>query len=196
RQLPPLTPVDSDSRPSRFSTPAGAIPSHPSPCVLTGKLPREMLKDRVVLIGANAVRMGDVLPTPYSGLAAPMPGVEIHANIYNALVQQRLISSLPTPVQFALALSFVLILLALLPRQAPGRNLPLALALATASLVLSLGLLQLLGVWFAPMVTLAGLTLAYLSWSWQRLISLNRFLGQEVQRLSQEPTLLLSQQPA
>lgn len=188
--------VGSDYRRIPFAGPAGTIPTYSYRDVLTGKLPRELLKDRVVFIGATAAGMGDVLPTPYSGLAAPMPGVEIHANIYNALVQQRLISSLPTPVQFALALSFVLILLALLPRQAPGRNLPLTLALATASLVLSLGLLQLLGVWFAPMVTLAGLTLAYLSWSWQRLISLNRFLGQEVQRLSQEPTLLLSQQPA
>src|SRR5690606_31496171 len=117
--------------------------------------------------------------------------VEVHANIYNALVQQRLIQSLPGPIQLAVSLAMILILLVLFPRQAPERNLPLTLALMAGSLVLSLGLLHFTRLWFAPTATVVTLILAYLSSSWQRLISLNRFLGQEVQRLSQEPTLLL-----
>lgn len=186
--------ISSDYRLIPYAGPAGTIPTYSYADVLAGRLPQELLRDRVIFIGATAAGMGDILPTPYSGLAAPMPGVEVHANIYNALVQDRLIQDVPRPIQFALSLVLVLILLVFFPRLAPERNLPLTLSLIGTALLLSLGLLHFMRLWFAPMVTVVTLMLAYLSWSWQRLISLNRFLGQEVQRLSQEPALLISEE--
>lgn len=59
--------------------------------VLAGKLPANLLRDRMVLIGSTAASTNDFFSTPFSSslLAAqnPTPGVVIHANIAHHLVE-------------------------------------------------------------------------------------------------------------
>jgi len=46
--------------------------------ILTGKIPSEVIEGKIVLIGATAVGLNDVRPTP---IRPDMPGLEIHATI-------------------------------------------------------------------------------------------------------------------
>ena len=50
----------------------------------------EALADKVVFVGMTSTGLGDDQPTPVSALDRPVPGVEVHANIYSALVDDRL----------------------------------------------------------------------------------------------------------
>ncbi|MBI3046533.1 MAG: adenylate/guanylate cyclase domain-containing protein [Candidatus Harrisonbacteria bacterium] len=83
-----------------FSSPTGSIRRVPFWRVLEGDVPRsqsdrdpglnglgtgELLKDKIVLIGATAPDLHDEKPTPFSR-GTQMPGVEIQANIVNMLV--------------------------------------------------------------------------------------------------------------
>jgi len=53
--------------------------------VLEGKYPEDFFKDRLVLVGAQALGLGDVHVTPFVQ-RHPMPGVEIQATILNNLL--------------------------------------------------------------------------------------------------------------
>jgi adenylate cyclase len=55
--------------------------------VLNGALPPGELKGKIVLVGASAPGLGDLRTTP---VGVAFPGVEVHANIISALLDQRL----------------------------------------------------------------------------------------------------------
>jgi adenylate cyclase len=58
------------------------------------KFPKETFKDKIVLIGASATGIGDARATPFGGI--DFPGVEIHANLIdNILNQQFLVHHAP-----------------------------------------------------------------------------------------------------
>jgi len=72
--------------------------------VLNNKVPPELIRDRIILIGSVAESKKDLFLTPYSskiiGIPEKMSGVEIHANITSliinsALGEMNLIKSLP-----------------------------------------------------------------------------------------------------
>ena len=181
-----------------FAGEAGTFPTFSYIDVLNGNIPAEKLKDKVVLIGATAAGLSDVLPTPVSGLASPMPGVELHANTYSALVQEATINPLQVHWIYLLTFAFVLIPVLVLPRLSPEQALPVTLLMITGVIAFSLGILFIDQHWFPPAAAVIGLTTAYPLWSWQRLSQLNRFLNNELERLDQEPALTvrnLTQRP-
>ena len=51
--------------------------------VINGNLPAGMLNNAWVLVGATAFGMGDIVPTPYNGMA---PGVELQARLLTSLL--------------------------------------------------------------------------------------------------------------
>ena len=53
--------------------------------VMSGAVPPETFKDKIVLVGATALAIGDLRNTPYQGGEAYM-GVEVHANIIDNLL--------------------------------------------------------------------------------------------------------------
>jgi adenylate cyclase len=53
--------------------------------VMSGTVPPETFKDKIVLVGATALAIGDLRNTPYQGGEAYM-GVEVHANIVDNLL--------------------------------------------------------------------------------------------------------------
>src|SRR5271156_4273383 len=52
--------------------------------VLEGKIPPDIFRGKIVLIGATATGIGDIKSTPYSG--TDYPGIEIHANVIDNLL--------------------------------------------------------------------------------------------------------------
>jgi adenylate cyclase len=53
--------------------------------VMNGQIPPETFKDKIVLVGATALAIGDIRNTPYQG-GEPYMGVEVHANIIDDLL--------------------------------------------------------------------------------------------------------------
>ncbi|MBS1222547.1 MAG: hypothetical protein H6R23_2167, partial [Proteobacteria bacterium] len=93
---------------------------------LSGDFPLAAFRDQFVLVGVTATGIGDLLPTPVSGQAQPMPGVEFNANVLDALRQGLTIQ--PLPQRWSLGLTGLLVLLPLLLYAgcSPRWTLPLA----------------------------------------------------------------------
>ena len=156
--------------------------------VLTGQFPPDLFKNKIVLVGATAAGMNDLLTTPVSGLRQPMAGVEFHANTLQSMRQQQLIST----VNFWLNL-IVCVLLALLPLVWLPKLSPLHGLLATSgyfvALVLLAGLAPKLGWWIAPSAALLPILIAYPVWSWRKLEATQVYLDQELRYLRQHLTV-------
>ena len=171
---------------------SGHVMSVPYAAVLRGEVPAAFFTNKYVLIGATAVGMTDAYPTPLSGEAGGMPGVEISANILASLLDER---SLVTarPWQTAL-LSGLPVLLAMLGYLFLSPRMGL---LATAGLLLTSlagALLAFrLGLWIPPTAACIALIIAYPLWSWRRLDAAISYLSQEFSRLDSEPHLLPEQ---
>ena len=176
-----------------FAGPPGSFSRVSYVDVLKGLVPPERLAGKYVLVGATAGGMGDAYATPRSGQSELMPGVEIAANVMNALLlDQRLEranawqNALFCVVPVALALLAVLLL-------APTAALLASAALLIAIIVATALAPSLVGLQFAPMAALLGVLLAYPLWVWRRLRAALGYLLEEFQRMETRrdlPTML------
>jgi CHASE2 domain-containing sensor protein len=154
--------------------------------VLSGEVPAVYFKDKIVLIGATAVGMGDVLATPVSGFSRPMSGVEFHANVIESMRQSQLVSIAPLWLTGLLCAFLSIIPTLWLPKVKPLHALLMILLYLTVLIIGSLALPQLLHVWVAPSSALLMVLLAYPLWSWRRLDSAQSFLDVELQHLKND----------
>lgn len=72
-----------------FRGDAGLYHYVPATDVLNGRAEIDILRDRIVLIGSSATGLFDLIATPWS---KNYPGVEVHANVISALLDNRLIT--------------------------------------------------------------------------------------------------------
>ncbi len=158
--------------------------------VVRGEVPEAVFHNRLVLIGATGEGLGDRYPTPLTSATEVMSGVELQANILDALLTGRAIS--PAHMGWVLALSLLplAVLMAGLLRLRPRANMVLGLVLIAATLALSAVLLLLLRVWAPPAAAIAGLALVYPIWSWRRLEAASAYMVDELDALAREPHIL------
>lgn len=57
--------------------------------VMSGTLPPETFRDKIVLVGGTAVGIGDIRTTPFQSAGTPYMGVEVHANIIDNLLHSQ-----------------------------------------------------------------------------------------------------------
>lgn len=149
--------------------------------VLEGRVAREDIAGKFVLVGATAAGLGDSYPTAVSGEGVLMSGAEIHANVLDALLRG-------STIQFAGRLqnagfTLAIMLLAAGALWLRSSRVPLALPLVMAVAVGTAYLAQQnYGVRLAPSAALLGLVLVYPLWSWQRLRTAVRYLSAESRR--------------
>jgi adenylate cyclase len=84
-----------------YHGPAGTIESVPFSRVVQGRAPPELIRDRIVVVGATSPSLQDVHPTPVGG-GAPMPGPEIQANAIATALADFPLESSPGWVNVAL----------------------------------------------------------------------------------------------
>jgi adenylate cyclase len=84
-----------------------AFPIYSASDVLNGKVPPEAFQDKIVLVGATALGLGDQLPTPIDK-SNKQPGVEVHANALNTMLTGKFVY--PQGKGITLAWVFVLAL--------------------------------------------------------------------------------------
>ena len=154
-----------------------------------------MFRDKLVLVGATAAGMGDLLPTPVSGLRQPMSGVEVHANALASMRSGRLISAVPFGVALILSTLLALMPLLWLPRLNPLGGLIASAVWFVAVAAAAIALPAWVHVWMPVAGALLAILLAYPVWGWRRLESAGRFLDHELKRLRQELGPVADAQP-
>ncbi|RQH08931.1 CHASE2 domain-containing protein [Paraburkholderia dinghuensis] len=158
--------------------------------VLDGRVPSEVLRGRVVLVGVTASGLYDRFATPLSGTLGTLPGVYIHANVLDALLTGTAIKPASTPwivlaslVPLALMLAGFLVL-------SPWRALLLSVGLGAASLAASAALLYGARVWLSPVPAVVALVVVYPMWNWRRLEMTMAHFRKSLHQLADEPYLL------
>jgi signal transduction histidine kinase/CHASE2 domain-containing sensor protein len=153
--------------------------------VLASEVPPVFLKDKILLVGATADGMGDRYPV--SAMAgSSMAGIEIQANLLNALIHDRFVQPVGRGAALGLSVLPVLALMLLFWRFKPTVNLLLSLAMIALVLAATLILITSNGLWFAPASALLGIILVYPLWGWRRLTALSGFIRQQAQFLRRE----------
>ena len=177
-----------------FSSPilipfAGAAGTHRTVsfgAVLRGEVPPELLRGKVLLVGSTASGSGDQYPVP----SGAMPGVEILANLIDALTRDHVIRPLGPGTTLAAALVPLFILLGALLVLPPRVNVVLGVALMGLVVAVSAGLLLCADLWLPPTAALAGLLIVYPLWAWRRLEAANAYMVEELTRLRGEADAL------
>ncbi len=111
-----LVPVDSMGRLLiNYLGPPGRFPYYSAAHILEGKVPKDALKNKIVLMGATAVGIYDLRVTPFSGV---VPGVEIQATIIDNILRNRFLRtpSFPQFQSLLVVLGLGLFLGLMLPR--------------------------------------------------------------------------------
>jgi PAS domain S-box-containing protein len=190
---PPYTNVRQHYRAIPMAGGAATLPSYSYTRVLNEPPAREAFRGKTVFVGATAPGFGDILPTPFSGLNQPMPGVEFHANSYSALVKDQLISRVSKPIAIGLAVLVIVLLSFTLPRMRPART--IFICLTSLGLLVLLHALLLIGarLWlpisYAIVIPLLALPVS----SALRLAMTNSFLNRQLDELARGPTMTLEE---
>ncbi len=174
-----------DQRKINFLGPPGHFLTISYVQVLKNQFEKDLFNNKIVLVGATASGMNDLLSTPVSGLGLPMAGVEVHANVLQSIRDNKLIQQVSPVISI-----FVLLCLALLPMLWLPK-LP-ALASLIATLVyfvfvsfIATWLPKTFTIWLPPAAALLPILLAYPIWSWRKLEQARKYLDFELNYLKQ-----------
>lgn len=124
--------------------------------VLTGKIPKRVFKDKVVLIGMNATAKGDQFPTPITAAHQTMPGVEINAHLVNSLINQNNITRFNSTHYWLLSLAILIITLVVLLVSRTKTLLPSLMLMLLMTISVTLLCFHYYQSWLPP-VTILGL---------------------------------------
>ncbi len=167
-----------------FAGPSGQFRQVSAADIIAGRVDAAALRDKVVFVGLTTTGLSDVVPTPVSALNRPMPGIEIHANVFAGLREGVMVTPLSPYAAVLLALLLLPGMVWWYSRTAPQWALFGAVAAAALPIFLSFVAYRWLHWWFAPLAASVPVLLSYLAWSWHRLDFVNRFLERESRRLA------------
>ena len=173
-----------------YAGPPGHFPTVSAASVLRGEVPLEFFRNRLVLVGATANGLGDSYPTPLAGPSGVMSGVEIQANMLDALLTGRMIRPVAAPPLMAASVVPLWVLLIAFLRLPPRNTVLLLLALLGIIAASAAGALVIYHVWMPPVAALIGLAVIYPLWGWRRLAAISAYMVDELDRLRVEPQWL------
>lgn len=173
-----------------FYGPSGTIASVSALSLINGQADPAAIKDKTVFVGITGTGLSDVVPTPVSALDQPLPGVEIHANIYSALLDKRLVTRVDDWVNLVVALLLLPLMLLAYSRAPAKWGLATALLGSLLPILLSFIVYRYARLWYPPLAASVPILVSYILWSWHRLSFISRFLERENAQLG--PSLELS----
>lgn len=156
--------------------------------VLHGEVAPAFLTNKILLVGVSAPGLGDTHPVSAAS-GGIMPGIEIQANLLNALLADRFITTLGDKWVMVLSVLPLWLLLIAFWCLRPSSNLQLSLVLIALVLITDAALLMLGGIWLPPVMALVGIIVVYPLWGWRRLAAISQFLVSEVDRMMAQPNL-------
>ncbi|MDZ3835891.1 MAG: EAL domain-containing protein [Rhodospirillales bacterium] len=180
RQVLPMAWVRDDMMLIPYARPTGRFPRVSYIDVLNGSFPQGVFKDRIVLVGATATALGDMLMVPFGRQHRMMSGVELQANIADALLQGIVLR--PAADAWSAAFAAAAAILHALLYELTGA---LWLAFAGAAglvVVAALWAMAAFGLWLPPSAACAGLILGLAVQAFLRLKSARTALLWQSQR--------------
>jgi len=168
-----------------FAGPPGTIPRASYVDVVNDRLDPAIFAGALVVVGATAVGLGDLLPTPVSGHSQPMPGVEIVANELDVLLAGLAIRPVDTIWWWCIAVLLVLAP-ALLYSRFPRWSLLIWGGFILLNIGLSMLLLHYTRYWYAPATAFIVQGITYPMWSWRRLVQTLIYLNRALRDLHGE----------
>jgi CHASE2 domain-containing sensor protein/two-component sensor histidine kinase len=175
--------MQKDKRRISFSGPPGHFNHISYVQVLKGEFLPETFKNKVVLVGATALGMNDLLPTPVSGLSTPMTGVEFHANVFTSLRNNTLIRTVPLWLSSVIILIISLMPLLWMPKMTALKSFISTILFMILVTMVAGFLPKLTGIWVPPAASVLTLLLAYPIWGWRKLEAAQRYLDFELDYL-------------
>lgn len=162
-----------------FQPTAGGFRTVPFQAVVRGELPPEFLTGKMVLVGATAAGLGDRhrVPMRQGGMLA---GIEVQANLLNALISDRLVREISSAGAFAVAILPSILLLLSFWLLRPAHALVASLGMITLMALVPAALLVWAGLWVPPAPALIGLLIAYPLWGWRRLQAVDAAISAEL----------------
>ncbi len=140
-----------------YRGPQGSFPYVPAKDVFNGTAPKEVLHERIVLIGASAAGLLDLRSTP---VGQRYIGVEAHANLVSGLLDGAILQqpSWTIGLEFSLLLVIALLTALVLPRLAPLTALAFVIGLLGLTMALNLWMWTAQGL-VVPLASLLSFTL-------------------------------------
>lgn len=166
-----------------FAGPPGSYSTVSASAVRSGEVPPELLRDRIVLVGATAAGLGDRFATPVGSEADLMAGIEVQANAVDALLNGRMRALASTAVALAFAAVALAVLWAGFLFASPRMNIAIAILLLGAIVGVAAVMLTQADLWVRPAAVLITLVVMFPLWGWRRLAAASRFLDAELARL-------------
>jgi CHASE2 domain-containing sensor protein/signal transduction histidine kinase len=192
---PPLNHARQEAFGVPFAGRAGTWPTVPYVSVLNGEVPEELLRGKLVLVGATANSiMSEGIPVAGAGPMTQLSGIEVHANAVDALRNRRTVSFADGPLLILWTAAPILLALVLLLCMARS-GWAVALGLAASCLALCLFVLSRTHCWLPPTAPVLGIALAYFLWSWRRLDALFSFFSARVAALNAVPVSIFEPDP-
>jgi CHASE2 domain-containing sensor protein/signal transduction histidine kinase len=176
-----------------FLGPPGTVRTLSYVDLLRGNVAPDELRDDYILVGATAQGLGDAYSTARPGVGRAMPGVEITANIVDALLRKQAVNATPRYITAIVAIVALTLVFVGFLRLGQGASLSLIVLVAAITLLGSALLLWLGKVWLPPAAAILPLAVAYPLWAWRRLQAAQGFLDDELRMLVAEPVPLAAQ---
>jgi adenylate cyclase len=134
-------------------------------------LERDTFKDKVVLVGATIEELHDNFPTPFyiAGKETLTPGVEIHANFVQNVLDQNYISHVPDMYVYLITLIFTILVAFIIKRTKPLIGILAAVGIAVVYLVVNLFLfarMQILMNFITPMTGIGGAVIGCIAYQY------------------------------
>lgn len=173
-----------------FAGPSGRFPTIGADAVLRGQLPPELLRNRIVIVGARASGLGDRHAVPLSEASGGMSGIEIQANLLDGLLGNKLATEAGFGLRTVAALVPLWLLLLALRRFRPNTTMLVLGGLIILTIGVSGLAFHFFRIWLPPAPALAGPALVYPLWGWRRLVGVSSYMLRELERLRSEPEVL------
>ncbi len=169
-----------------FYGPSGTFKTLSASDVIEGDFETQSLRGKHVFVGVTATGLGDIQPTPVSSNSHPMSGVEVHATIFSALRDQRLVTASDYHLSYLVTAVLVLIVIFFYVRFTPGVGLIASFLLAFVPIIISFLLYVKQQLWYPPLSASIPILLSFPIWSWHRLDFVSRFIQDEINEMDTE----------
>ena len=174
-----------DQRKINFLGPPGHFLTISYAQVLNNQFEKGLFNHKIVLVGATAAGMNDLLSTPVSGLGLPMAGVEVHANVLQSIRDNKLIRQVSPVISILVLLCLALLPMLWMPKLAALASLVVTLVYFVFVSFIATLLPKAFAIWLPPAAALLPILLAYPIWSWRKLEQARKYLDYELTYLKQ-----------
>ncbi|MBT7611419.1 MAG: CHASE2 domain-containing protein [Bacteriovoracaceae bacterium] len=138
------------------------IPFHRSQ---VGNFPKGFFTDKIVIIGSNYIsNASDYVLTPYNREKFDSPKLSLHAQIIQALIQNKTVYQVPSEVSYSICILISILLSVVISRVKPTIGLMITIGLILGAIVFSYILFITLGLWLYITHIILTIFVVYYIW--------------------------------